>query len=166
MSERPTEVVKRIVVEINGRFGMSTARRAELCADLLLESGDDEAILLVLKSGFQRELSRALSELKASTRGARSSAVNGSPTSAHAEQLAFPVVVPGSAAVPLVRATHRIIRLALSAEIQQLEGRQRNIDALRRFAHVTAAWPDRTVGDLLSAGLISADQLATERQAA
>lgn len=166
MSDRPTDVVRDVVVEVNGRFGLSTAQRAELCASRLLETGDEAAILLVLKSGFQRELSRDLSNRKTMARVARSSFAPGATDGQHAEQLVFPVVVPGMPAVPLFQATNRIIRLALDAEVAQLDGRRRNVDALQRYAIATEPWPDRTVGDLIAAGLIGVGQIEGRRQAA
>lgn len=155
MRDEAAEIVREVIASVGLQFGVSIARRAELCAERLIEVGDADAIGLVLKSGFQRELSREFSALKSAARQGRAGSDAVSRPESRNEQLSFPVIAPGMAPVPLVSATNRLIEAALDAELKQLEGRQQNVKALQRFAAVTRQWPDLTVGELLAQGLVT-----------
>jgi hypothetical protein len=153
-------VLHEVIDRVGLPFGLSIAQRAQLCADELLGTGDEEAIRYMLAEGWERELSRQFTEARrVAKRAGKDMVAGGGEAEPVARQLAFPVVAPGKPPVPLARATHAVIAAALDAEETQLRGRQRNIALLRRAAFATQRWPDKTVAELLAARLISPEQL-------
>ncbi len=157
-------VLRDVSARVGTAFGLSIARRAQLCADELIATGDEEAIRFMLVEGWERELSRQFSQAKTAARRAAAVMVAAGKTFAEgnghvATQLYFPIIVPGRPPVPLGEANHPLIAAALDAEEKQLHGRQQNIAVLRKIAAATQPWPERRVVDLLAEGLIGVDEL-------
>lgn len=157
--QRAWDVIREAIDEIGMAFGLPIAKRAELIAERLVDLGDADTIFLMVKRGVSGELSKSFSEAKATARSAHRAASKGSTAEDRANQLAFPVIVPGLPPVPLVNATHTLIAEALKSERAQLKGRMENIASLERFLRVSQRWPDTTIGELLRRGLISRSDL-------
>lgn len=160
-SNETTALLNSISDEIGMEFGMSIAERAHICAQRTWETGDIDAILHMLEEGWNRRISRDFSGMKSQVREsiARSATGEHQGDGPQIVQLAFPVIAPGFPPVPLASATHELLRWAHKAELQQLKGRQKNIDLLEHYVRVTQPFPNVSVGELVKDGRLSLEDL-------
>lgn len=163
-------IINEVISEVGMFHSLSTAQRAHRCADALLDKDEPEALRWIVVSGWERELSKQLTAIRRDARKAAQELSKQGKTFASgnglvARQLAYSVVAPGMAVVPLARAHHALLLAALAAEESQLRGREVNINLLRRSVRATEPFPGQTIADLLASGLISLGQIFEEQEA-
>jgi len=159
------EIVAGVTESIGFQAVLTNAAWGNEFASRLYAIGHEAAIKYVMADGAEGYRAKHLSQTRAAAREAsRRLASKGrdvdSVDECIARQLSFAVLATGLPPVPLRHAKHALIAQAYREHTDQLQGHLLNNDLLRRAMQATAPWPDRTVGQLVSEGLIDPADLA------
>lgn len=170
MTDRPTDTINAVIDEIGLGTPVTNADWGRMFADALLATGDDDAIRYALSEAGEKYRSQALSRTRKAARKAVDVALKrnrpeGADVLAAHKQLAFEVCFEGVAPRPLVDADYAFLVEAEAYMERMYQGTQENLLFIRHAIFVTAPYPGQRIGDLIDAGLISADDFALERSA-
>lgn len=160
--------VREIAESLDLTFGQTTAYRARIIADEIVDSGDDELIRLLVADGVAKHLSRMISlERKAIQRVSAERGLGGEhKPHTQTSYLGMPIVLPGETQLALGDATASHLEIARDALINQRDGFDDQISVLNSVLGAMFGLPrNEPVSSLVERGVLNLDAIFGERAA-
>lgn len=160
--------VRAIAEALGLTFGQTTAYRARIIADEIVDAGDDELIRLLVADGVAKHLSRMISLERKSIQRVSTERGLGGDRAAHVQTsyLDMPIVMPGETQLPLGDATAAHIEIARDALISQRNGFDDQITVLESVLGALFGLPrNESIRSLIARGVLNLDAVFGERAA-
>ena len=161
-------IVNEMAAQMGLEFGKTTAERARIIAEEILESGDDDLILELMADGVAKHLSRIISRRRREV-GVKTSrdgwqvVENKAPS--QSSYLDLPIVIPGQEQIYLRHATATKLRQAQDALLLQRRGLDYSERQLRLLIDALIGLPpNESIESLVARGVLDLNRVFAQRE--